>query len=249
MQLLEGDAIVIAGATGRVGGATLTTLLREGARLVVISRSRARAANAIAALGGPDAAGRAIPFEADATDPAAAAAAIATCVERYGRIDALANLAGAQPRIGALVDSSVDDLRANVVAYVETAYNLALPAVRAMLAQPYRDGALSRGRIVTVTAGSSRDPAPRRGLFGVAKAGVNTLMRAIAREHKADGIVANALVLGGVQIEESRERRGPEAYAAAASPQEVADTIAFLCSARGSGINGELVDLNARETD
>jgi NAD(P)-dependent dehydrogenase (short-subunit alcohol dehydrogenase family) len=52
-----------------------------------------------------------------------------------------------------------------------------------------------------------------------------------------------------VQVEESRSRRGAEGYAAAATPQEVAETIAFLCSARGSGINGELVDLNARETD
>lgn len=249
MSLLDGDAILVAGATGRVGGATLATLLREGARVVVISRSRERAAAAIAAFGGPAAGERAIPFEADATDPARAAAAVSFCVERFGRIDALANLAGAEPRIGPLVDSSVADLRANITAYVETAYNLALPALRAMLAQSYRDGALSRGRIVTVTAGSSKDPAPRRGLFGVAKAGVNILMRAIAREHKADGIVANALVLGGVQIEESRARRSPQAHAAAATPQEVADAIAFLCSARGSGINGELVDLNAREVD
>ena len=74
-------------------------------------------------------------------------------------------------------------------------------------------------------------------------------MRAIAKEHKADGIVANAVVLGGVQIEESRARRGAEGFAAAATPQEVADTVVFLASARGSGINGELVDLNARETD
>jgi len=248
MGLLDGDAILLAGATGRVGGATLATLVREGARVVVISRSRDRAAAAIAEHA-PDAGDRAIPFEADASDPPQADAAVAFCVKRLGRIDALASLAGQQPRLGPLVDSKLEDLHANITAYVDTAYNLSIAALRAMLAQPFHDGALSRGRIVTITAGSSRDPAPRRGLFGVAKAAVNILMRAIAREHKADGIVANAIVLGGVQVEESRARRGPEAYAAAATPQEVAEVIAFLCSARGSGINGELVDLNARETD
>lgn len=247
-NLLDGDAILLAGATGRVGGATLATFVREGARVVVISRERARAAAAIARFA-PEAGDRAVPLVADAGDPKSAAAAVRFCVERFGRIDALASLAGSEPRLGPLVDSSLADLRQNVAAYVETAYNLALPALRAMLAQPPRDGALSRGRIVVVTAGSSRDPAPRRGLFGVAKAGVNVLMRAIAREHKADGIVANALVLGGVATEESRARRGPESFAAAATPQEVADALAFLCSARGSGINGELVDLNAREVD
>jgi NAD(P)-dependent dehydrogenase (short-subunit alcohol dehydrogenase family) len=248
MGLLDGDAILLAGATGRVGGATLTTLVREGARVIVISRSLERAASAIA-VNAPNAGDRAIPFQADATDPAQAAAAVALCVERFGRIDALASLAGQQPRLGPIVDSKLDDLHANITAYVDTAYNLSTAALRAMLTQPFRDGATSRGRITTVSAGSSRDPAPRRGLFGVAKAAVNILMRAIAREHKADGIVANAVVLGGVQVEESRSRRGAEGYAAAATPQEVAETIAFLCSARGSGINGELVDLNARETD
>ena len=248
MGLLDGDAILLAGATGRVGGATLATLVREGARIVVISRSRERAASAIT-VNAPNAGDRAIPFAADATDPAQAAAAVAHCVERFGRIDALASLAGQEPRLGPIVDSTLDDLHANITAYVDTAYNLSTAALRAMLAQPFRDGMTSRGRIATVTAGSSRDPAPRRGLFGVSKAAVNILMRAIAREHKADGIVANAIVLGGVQVEAARARRGPEGYAAAATPQEVADTIAFLCSARGSGINGELVDLNARETD
>jgi NAD(P)-dependent dehydrogenase (short-subunit alcohol dehydrogenase family) len=248
MGLVDGDAILLAGGTGRVGGATLATLVREGARVVVISRSRERAAAAIAEHA-PNAGDRTIPFAADISDPQQAEAAVRVCVERFGRIDALVSLAGQEPRLGPLVNSTLDDLHANLIAYVDTAYNLSMAALRAMLAQPFRDGATSRGRIVTITAGSSRDPAPRRGLFGTAKAAVNTLMRAIAKEHKADGIVANAVVLGGVQVEASRARRGPEAFAAAATPQEVADTVAFLASARGSGINGELVDLNARETD
>ena len=248
MGLVDGDAILLAGGTGRVGGATLATLVREGGRVVVVSRSRERAAAAIATHA-PNAGERAIPVAADISDPQQAEAAVRLCVERFGRIDALVSLAGQEPRIGPLVASTLDDLHANLVAYVDTAYNLSMAALRAMLAQPFRDGATSRGRIITITAGSSRDPAPRRGLFGTAKAAVNTLMRAIAKEHKADGIVANAVVLGGVQIEASRARRGPDGFAAAATPQEVADTVIFLASARGSGINGELVDLNARETD
>ena len=146
-------------------GATLATLIREGARVLVISRRADRAAAAIA-MHASGAGENAVPFQADAADPASAAAAIAACVERWGRIDALASLAGSEPRLGKLVDSSVEDLRVNVAAYIETAYNLSLPALRAMLKQPFRNGALSRGRIVTVTAGSSRDPAPGRAIFG-----------------------------------------------------------------------------------
>ena len=248
MMLLAGDAVILAGATGRVGGATLATLAHEGARVLVISRSRERAQAAIEGLLDDGERAAAVPFAADLGDAAQAAAAVDACVERFGRVDALVSLAG-DGRVARLVDSSLDDLRANYAAFVETAYNLALPALRAMLAQPYRDGARSRGRIVVVTAGSSKQPAPGRGLFGIAKAGVNVLMQAIAREHKADGIVANALVLGGVATDAARGYLHADDFAAAATPQEVADALAFLASDRGSGVNGALVDLNAREVD
>jgi NAD(P)-dependent dehydrogenase (short-subunit alcohol dehydrogenase family) len=248
MRLLDGDAIVLAGATGRVGGATLATLVEEGARVLVVSRSFARAQETIADVLDDLESAAAIPYAADLRDPAQGAAAVDACIERFGRIDAVVDLAG-EGAVRPLVDSSLEDLRTNLAAFVETAYNLTLPALRAMLVQSYREGTRSRGRIVTVTAGSSKQPAPRRGLFGVAKAGVNVLMQAIAREHKADGIVANALVLGGVATEAARDYLSGEDFAAAATPQEVADALAFLASDRGSGINGALVDLNAREVD
>ncbi|MDQ6925927.1 MAG: SDR family NAD(P)-dependent oxidoreductase, partial [Candidatus Eremiobacteraeota bacterium] len=165
-MLLVGDAVILAGATGRVGGATLATLVHEGARVLVLSRSRERALAAIDGLLDDAERAAAVPFAADLGDAAQAAAAVAACVERFGRVDAVVSLAG-DGRVARLVDSSLDDLRANYAAFVETAYNLALPALRAMLAQPYRDGARSRGRIVVVTAGSSKQPAPGRGLFGV----------------------------------------------------------------------------------
>ena len=249
MDLVNDNAILLAGSTGRVGSATLATLVREGARVVVISRDRTRAQAAIDGVVEPAQRERTLAVGADLNDPASAAAAVTACVNAYGRIDALVNLAGSGGGRAPFAESKLDDVRFALRAFTETAYNLALPALRAMLAQPYRDGARSRGRIVTVTAGSSKDPAPGRGPFGAAKAAVNTLMLAIAREHKADGIVANALVLGGVGFAGAEAFYSPEDFAAAATLQEVADALTFLASDRSSGINGALVDLNAREID
>lgn len=134
-------------------------------------------------------------------------------------------LAGGGALQSSLVDSSLEDLRTNLRGFVETAYTLTHAALGAMLKQPYREGARSRGRIVTVTAGSSKAPAPGRALFGAAKAAVNTFMLGVARDYSA------------------------EDFKAAATPQEVAEVLAFLASDRSSGINGALVDLNAREVD
>jgi 3-oxoacyl-[acyl-carrier protein] reductase len=249
MNLVEDNVILLAGATGRVGGATLATLVREGARVAVLSRDRTRAEATIAAVLEPKQRERALAVRADLSDPASAAAAVEECIKAFGRIDALVNLAGSGGGRTPLADAKLDDLRYTLAAFTETAFNLSLPALRAMLAQPYRDGARSRGRIVTVTAGSSKAPAPGRGAFATAKAGVNALMLSIAREHKVHGIVANALVLGGVGFAGAEKYYSPEDFAAAATPQEVADTLTFLASDRASGINGALVDLNAREID
>jgi len=232
-----------------VGGATLATLLREGARVAVLSRDRERALTTIANAVDRELRDRAVAVRADLREPDSASAAVTECIAAFGRVDAVVNLAGSGGGLVPLMTSSRDELRRALSAFTETAYNLALPALRAMLGQPYRDGARSRGRIVTVTAGSSIAPAPGRGPFAAAKAAVNALMLAIAREHKADGIVANALVLGGVAFAGAEEFYSPEDLAAAATPQEVADVLTFLASDRASGINGALVDLNAREID
>jgi uncharacterized protein YbjT (DUF2867 family) len=63
-MLFDGAVIVLAGATGRAGGATLRQLHDEGARVVVVSRSLKSAAASIkgyerASAGLADTSGRA----------------------------------------------------------------------------------------------------------------------------------------------------------------------------------------------
>jgi NAD(P)-dependent dehydrogenase (short-subunit alcohol dehydrogenase family) len=241
-MLFDGDVIIVAGATGRVGGATVQALHDEGARLVVVSRSERNAAEVIQGYERTTAA------VADLSDPVAVDTLVNDTAARFGRVDAIVNLAG-RGKFVSIVDSTLDDLRVNLDGFVVPAYNLGVASLRRMLLQDYRPGRRSRGHIITVTAGSSKDPQPRFGLFGSAKAAVNTLMRAIAREHKADGIVANAVVLGTVATGDAREYLSPEDFEAAASPEEVARVLTFLASSASDGINGELVDLNAREVD
>jgi NAD(P)-dependent dehydrogenase (short-subunit alcohol dehydrogenase family) len=216
---------------------------------MVISRRRERAVATIDSALSPEARGSAHAIDVDLTDPRDAERAVSATVERFGRIDALVNLAGSGFGQVPFAESALENLRVDLDSYIVTAYTIASAAVRAMLTQSYRDGARSRGRIVTVTAGSSKDPAFGRALFGAAKAAVNTLMLGLARDHKADGIVANALVLGGVAFAGAEAFYSPEEFAAAAAPEEVAEVLAFLASERATGINGALVDLNARETD
>jgi NAD(P)-dependent dehydrogenase (short-subunit alcohol dehydrogenase family) len=245
----SGDVIILAGGTGRVGGATLARLAAADACVAVISRDEQHARRALELNVAESARGRCMAVAADLTDAAGAAAAVHSVRERFGRIDAVVSLAGGGSAWVSIVESNAELLAEAIRNNLAVAYNLLVPALRAMLAQNPRPGARSRGRLVAVTAGSSLDPAPTRGIMGIGKAGVNTLMRAIAAEHKADGIVANAVILGGVATEAARTYLDATDFAAAASPQEVAEVLAFHASDASTGINGELVHLNARETD
>jgi len=136
MNLVDDNVILLAGATGRVGGTTLATLVREGARVAVISRDRARAQATIAEMVEASGRERTLAIQADLSDPVSAAGAVTECVEAFGRIDALVNLAGSGGGRAPLIESKLDDLRALLGSYTETAYNLAMPTLRAMLAQP-----------------------------------------------------------------------------------------------------------------
>jgi NAD(P)-dependent dehydrogenase (short-subunit alcohol dehydrogenase family) len=246
-MLLEDDVVLLAGGTGRVGGPSLRAFLREGASVALLSRTRQAAEETIATQA-RGAAGRVQVVVADLLAPEDGARAVRETVSRFGRLDGVANLSGRGSFV-AVADSTLDDFMINLRGFAVTNYNLMLPALRHMLAQDQRPGARSRGRLVVVTAGSSRTPQPRFGLMGAAKAAVNTFMLAIAREHKADGIVSNALVLGAVATEAAKDYLDAQSFAAASTPEELAETLAFLVSDRSSGINGVLLDHNAREVD
>lgn len=237
MKLFADDVVVLAGGTGRVGRPLVGRLVEEGARVVLLSRSPHERTE------------RVLPIVADLTQPHDGQRAVEEAVAQYGRIDAVISLAGGGSRFVSVVDSTIEDIEMSVRNNLIVAYSLFLPALRQALKQPIPEGRKSRARFVAVTAGSSLDPQPRFGIMGAGKAGVNTFMRAIAREHKAEGIVSNAVVLGGVATTEARDYLTPEDFAAAASPEEVASILAFHASDVSTGVNGELIHLNAREVD
>jgi 3-oxoacyl-[acyl-carrier protein] reductase len=247
-MLLLDDVVVVAGATGRVGGATLREFAAQGARVLVVSRSADNARAAIVENVIAQQREQTVPFAADLNDPDSGSAVVKEAVRVFGRLDAVVSLAG-RGHFVPLVESTIADLQSNLQTNLLANYNLMMPALRALLAQSVPEGAMSRGRLVAVSAGSSKDPQPRFGLFGAAKAGLNVLMQAIAREHKTDGIVANSVVLGSVATEAARTYLSDEDFAAASTPQEVASVLAFLASSLATGINGALVDVNAREVD
>jgi NAD(P)-dependent dehydrogenase (short-subunit alcohol dehydrogenase family) len=114
------------------------------------------------------------------------------------------------------------------------------------------------GRIVMVSSTSGEIGAPRMSAYTASKHGLMGLMRAVAQDIAPYGGTCNAVLPGWVRTEMAErsarlaaERRGltveeiwaerEAAYPAnrVVTPEEVAETIAFLASEEASGINAE----------
>jgi 3-oxoacyl-[acyl-carrier protein] reductase len=140
-----------------------------------------------------------------------------------------------------LEQTSLESWRRTMAVNVDGAFLCARRALPAMRASGF-------GRIVAIgsSAGISGGSVPCAA-YAASKAGVMTLVKAIAREYGAHGITANAVApalirTGMLEGIESLADRIP--VGRVGEPDDVAACVAFLCSDSASYITGEVIDVN-----
>jgi 3-oxoacyl-[acyl-carrier protein] reductase len=246
LELSSKRAFVTGGSAG-IGLAVARHLRTEGARVVVCGRDRERLEAATATLGGPpDAWG----IQADVTDSKALAAAVEGAVEHMGGLDlVVANAGGAVG--GDLLESTPEDWMATYalnVLHSAHSIRVAIPHLR-------RAGG---GAVVIVASITGWKPGPRSS-YATAKAAEIHLGAVLAQELGRYHIRVNTVSPGSTTFPgggwESFGQRNPDLLAAFAhdefpagrllDPDEVADAICFLLSARASGINGAHIAVDA----
>src|SRR4051794_7923379 len=145
MGLLAGKQIVVTGAGGGLGRAYALAAAAEGAGVVVNDVDGAAAAAVAQEIA--DANGQAVVHAGSLAGGPAAGAAIASCIDGFGRIDGLINNAGIS-RVGApWEEDSGERARAIVETNLLGTMYCGMHALRAMVAQ--RSGA-----ILNVTSGA-----------------------------------------------------------------------------------------------
>jgi NAD(P)-dependent dehydrogenase (short-subunit alcohol dehydrogenase family) len=104
------------------------------------------------------------------------------------------------------------------------------------------------GRVVVVGSSAGKTGGgTASAAYSASKAGIMTFAKSIAREYARDGILSNAVAPALIDTEmikgigDFRDRIPLGRYG---TTKEVADTVAFLCSAHASFITGEVVDVN-----
>ncbi len=235
---LRGKTALVTGASRGIGLATAQLLARCGAQVIVSSRRQdacEAAAAQIAATGG-----KAIAIAAHIGEAQSIEALFAELDRRGLPLDILVNNAAANPYFGPMTDMPLTAFDKTVEVNIRGYFLSTQLAARTMRGRG--------GAIVNVASVNGRRAAPGQGAYSMTKAAILSMTESWARELAPVGIRVNAVLprltdtkfasalTGNTEILKPLLRAIP--LGRAAQPEEIAPTIAFLCSPAASYITG-----------
>ncbi len=192
---LQGKVAMVVGA-GSIGAdvsngaACALTFAREGASVLCVDLVLSNAQDTVARIEGElHEPGRASAFQADVRNAAQIKAAVAACLERYGRIDVLHHNVGIE-EFGELTEVSEESWdRVHAI-------NLKGPMLtaREVVPQMIKQGG---GSIINISSIASRKWSPMQFLsYSTSKAALNHMTRVVARQYAAHQVRCNAILPG-----------------------------------------------------
>ncbi len=265
---LKGRNAVVTGA-GRGSGRALALLLAQEGANVVVNDPGVSVDGAGHDAGPADqvvqelrsAGGTAVANYDSVVDPAGGDNMIKQCVDTFGRIDVLINVAGIL-RDRMIFNMAEEEWDAVIAVHLKGHYNPIKPASVAMRQQRY-------GRIGNFSAISGLRGNSGQANYGAAKAGIAGLTRVVARDLGRYGVTCNAIapvaqtrMTAGVPdtARQARAQRGMTPGPATVrlvemTPEHVAPMTVYLCTDEAWNINGKVfhvaggdISLAAEET-
>lgn len=248
MQSLEGrHALVTGGATG-IGLAITKSLRSAGARVTIASRNIERVKAVAAELDGVTG------VQLDVTD----ADDISAVFEQAGPVDILVNNAGIA--LAAPFEKTSLEQWSNIMAVNLTGVFLCTQAVLASMRER------NEGRIINVASTAGLKGAPYISAYAASKHGLIGMTQSLALEIATTGITANCVCPGFTDtqmvddavtnITSKTGRSGDEALAKLVqynpqkrliTPEEVADTVLWLCQDSSRSITGQSIVIGGGE--
>ena len=226
---MKGKTIVVSGAFGSLGRVVAEEASRRGASVAALDRSATPPAGLAERLG----AGALLFGGIDLGSAEEAEKAMGEIKAKFGRIDALINIAGGF-RWETVENGDIATWDFLYVINVKTAFN----ACKAALPYLLESGA---GRIVNVGAGAGIKAAAGMGAYGASKAGVLRLTESLADELKTKGVTVNAVLPSIIDTPANRADMPTAKFDTWVAPLDLAAVILFLASDEAKAVTGALI--------
>lgn len=233
--------ILVTGAAGNLGRATLAALAAEDTALVAVDR----AGDAVSLLGAavPDPARHLALPGLDLLDAAACEAGIAQVIARFGRLDGVAHTVGgfAMQDIAEGTPAAWEAmLRINLF----TTVNIFRAGIAAM--RPRAPGGMGQGSLCAVGALAALKAPGGMAAYAASKSAVLRLVESYADELRGTGLRVNAVMPGTLDTPQNRAAMPDADPGLWVQPTEIAAVIAFLLSDAARAVTGALLPVPGR---
>jgi 3-oxoacyl-[acyl-carrier protein] reductase len=246
---------IVTGASQGIGRATAVRLAQDFEAVVLTARQEEELAKTAAAVKSAGA----VPllFALDLREPCSAETIVLGALHRFGRIDALLNIAGAVPQI---------DLFEMTDAQWEDGMALKLHGARRLTTRAWDALKASNGAVMFISGSAALDPKPAFAAVATINAAVIALAKAFAEQGIKDGVQVNSVVPGAVMTSRRRSflakwapehgmsveaatKQFPEKAGIArfGEPEEIAGLMAYLVSKEARWLTGASVRMDGGE--
>ncbi len=240
---MDGRVALVTGASTGVGEALAHEFARRGAAVVTTARRQAEGEAVARAV--RDGGGRALFVRGDVSDPGHMEAVVSAGLERFGRLDYAVNNAGITGATGPTAEATIENFDAVMAVNLRGVFLSMRAEIAAML-----DG--GGGAIVNVSSGVGVYAVPTMPAYVASRHAVVGLTKAAALEYAPLGIRVNCICPGSIATPMHYalwdDGRGPRETdrligdlhpaGRVASPGEIAETCAWLCSDGASYVTG-----------
>jgi 3-oxoacyl-[acyl-carrier protein] reductase len=246
---------IVTGASQGIGRATAVRLAKDFSGVTLAARNAEALRDVAAEVEKTGADSLSVPL--DLRERESAETLVKKTLERFGRIDALLNIAGAVPQIN-LFEMTDEQWRDGLELKLHGARRLTLLAWEALKA--------SQGSVVLISGSAALDPKPGFAAVATINAAIIALAKAFAEQGIKDGVQVNSVVPGpimterrktfmqkwapahGMTVEEATKKFPAEAgISRYGTAEEVADLMAFLVSPAAKWLTGTSVRIDGGE--
>jgi 3-oxoacyl-[acyl-carrier protein] reductase len=247
---------IVTGASQGIGRATALRLACNFSVVVLVARDKDNLEKTAADV--RSAGAEAMVYALDLREPQSAEIVVKGTLERFGRIDALLNIAGAVPQIDLfeMTDAQWDDGMA-----------MKLHGARRLTVRAWDALKASNGSVVLISGSAALDPKPAFAAVAATNAAIIALAKAFAEQGIKDGVQVNSVVPGAVMTARRQSffakwapahnltvaeaiRKFPEEAGISrfGRPEEIADLLGYLVSPSAKWMTGASVRMDGGET-